>query len=169
MKRNLLFTGIILIALTLVNVLNSCSGCKREKAGDISSLVGTYNGEATLVLPDGLKAMLQMDSMANAIIPQKPVACKIKATVNENKELELQLEEFQMPDNGVRIDPMKCTVTFSEDSYHLEGKGSVITGKHKTDYSQKGTVKEQKMNLEITVPIIPIVMEAKILFNGEKN
>jgi len=169
MKRKVLFAGILLMTVFAANTLISCSGCKREQANDLSSVTGSYAGKATLILPEGVKAMLQQDSSVKTRIPQEPVSCRIKATLNDKKKVELQLEDFKMPSKQIQITPMVCTVTADKGTFSLEGQGVVTAGQQKITYTQKGSIRDKKMQLEITVPIVPMVLEAKIQFEGEKK
>lgn len=57
MKRTLLIIGILVFAVTAATVYRVCVSDKGESVEDVTSLLGVYEGEATISLPDHLKKM----------------------------------------------------------------------------------------------------------------
>ena len=73
-----------------------------------------------------------------------------------------------MPVEGIKIEPAKCKITQTADTFYLTGSGNVTYGKQTISYSPNGTIKEDEMDLKITVSIIPMILEVQILFKGKK-
>lgn len=169
MKQNILFIGILLFIVTTSPLFSSCNSCSENRAQDITSLPGIYQGEATIILPDHVKAMMKPDAQGRKLIPDEPISCKIEITTNENKELFLQLVGFQMPVQGINIDPAKSNVTQTDTTFNLKGDGNVSYGTQKISYSHEGKVKNDELDLNITVSVIPMIIEPKIVFKGKKQ
>lgn len=51
MKRTLLIIGILVFAVTAATVYRVCVSDKGESVEDVTSLLGVYEGEATISLP----------------------------------------------------------------------------------------------------------------------
>ena len=82
MKRNIFFIGILLLIIPITSLLTSCNSCSDRRAHDISSLPGLYEGEATIILPDHVKAMLKPDAEGKTLVPEGPIPCKISITAD---------------------------------------------------------------------------------------
>lgn len=169
MKRELFLIGTVFLLMTVLWAFSSCSSCSDERAKDVSGVPGIYDGEATLVVPESLKAMINRpDSTGNTPIPDGPIPCKLEIKANENNELEIQLVDFTMPVEGVVLTPVKCHVTQEGKVFNLAGDGEVTFGERKLSYSHEGKVEERGLNMEGTISIIPKLLEVKIVFKGEK-
>ena len=147
MKRNIFFIGILLVVISTTSLLTSCNSCSDRRVHDVSSLPGLYEGEATIILPDHVKAMLKPDANGNTLIPEGPIPCKISITVN----------------------PALSKVTETDSTLNLEGGGKVSVGQQTISYTHKGKVAEDQLNLDITVTVIPMIVEPKIVFKGKKK
>ena len=73
MKRQFLSSTWVILMAVLVFALTGCAGCGGKRAEDVSSLPGVYKGEATLVLPEQLKAMVKAPE-ASTISTEPPAA-----------------------------------------------------------------------------------------------
>lgn len=169
MKQNILFIGIILLMSISTSLLSSCTSCSEKKAQDVTSLPGIYKGEATIVLPDHVKAMMKANPNGTQLVPEGPISCKIEIKSDENKELSLQLVDFQMPVSGIVVAPAKSSVTQTDTTFNLKGGGDVTFGQMKMSYTHEGKVKNDELNLNITVSIIPMVVEPQIVFKGKRQ
>lgn len=168
MKRIRLFTGILFLLLLTAHLMTSCTGCSRKKANDVTSLPGVYKGQASIELPEHIKSMIKPAPDGKKLIPDEPVPCKLEITRNPQEEIFVQLIDFQMPVEGIKIEPAKCKITQTADTFYLTGSGNVTYGKQTISYSPNGTIKEDEMDLKITVSIIPMILEVQILFKGKK-
>ena len=110
MKRTIFFIGILLVTITTSSLLSSCNSCSDRRARDVSSLPGLYEGEATIILPDHVKAMLKPDANGKTLVPEGPIPCKIRITADTSKNVTLQLVDFTMPVRGITVDPAKSKV-----------------------------------------------------------
>ena len=146
-----------------------CAGYGGKRAEDVSSLSGVYKGEATLVLPEQLKAMVKADADGKKLIPDGPVPCKLRVNEDEHGGVTIEIEEFEMPVQGVEIAPAPCHVTQNDRTFTLSGEGNVKVGENAFDYSHVGTIEKGNMDLTITVPLIPMLVEPQIVFKGEKE
>ena len=147
MKRNIFFIGILLVVISTTSLLTSCNSCSDRRVHDVSSLPGLYEGEATIILPDHVKAMLKPDANGNTLIPEGPIPCKI----------------------GITVNPALSKVTETDSTLNLEGGGKVSVGQQTISYTHKGKVAEDQLNLDITVTVIPMIVEPKIVFKGKKK
>ena len=136
---------------------------------DVSSLPGLYEGEATIILPDHVKAMLKPDANGNTLIPEGPIPCKISITADTSKNVTLNLVDFTMPVKGITVNPALSKVTETDSTLNLEGGGKVSVGQETISYTHKGKVTEDQLNLDITVTVIPMIVEPKIVFKGKKK
>ena len=105
MKRNIFFIGILLLIIPITSLLTSCNSCSDRRAHDISSLPGLYEGEATIILPDHVKAMLKPDAEGKTLVPEGPIPCKISITADTSKNVKLNLVDFTMPVKGITVNP----------------------------------------------------------------
>ena len=169
MKRNILFIGILLFITASASLFSACTSCSERKAQDITSLPGIYTGEATIVLPDHVKAMMKTNPEGNKLVPEGPIPCKIEIKSDENKQLSLQLIGFQMPVSGIVVSPAKSEVTQTDTTFNLKGGGDVTYGQMKMSYTHEGKIKQDDLDLDITVSIIPMVVEPRIVFKGKRQ
>lgn len=169
MNKNLFFTLVSLVFLSAPVSFTSCNGCSDRHEGDTGKLPGVYRGEATIVLPDHVKAMVPPG--AKGMIPEGPIPCGIEITADSNGTLALKLVDFTMPARGITIDPATATATPTPDgdAFTLKGGGNVNAGTRKMSYSHEGKVQHDSLNLKATISIIPFVVEPKIVFKGKKN
>ena len=167
MKRNIFFIGILLVVISTTSLLTSCNSCSDRRVHDVSSLPGLYEGEATIILPDHVKAMLKPDANGNTLIPEGPIPCKISITADTSKNVTLNLVDFTMPVKGITVNPALSKVT--DSTLNLEGGGKVSVGQQTISYTHKGKVAEDQLNLDITVTVIPMIVEPKIVFKGKKK
>ena len=149
MKRNIFFIGILLVVISTTSLLTSCNSCSDRRVHDVSSLPGLYEGEATIILPDHVKAMLKPDA--------------------NGKNVTLNLVDFTMPVKGITVNPALSKVTETDSTLNLEGGGKVSVGQQTISYTHKGKVAEDQLNLDITVTVIPMIVEPKIVFKGKKK
>ena len=152
MKRNIFFIGILLVVISTTSLLTSCNSCSDRRVHDVSSLPGLYEGEATIILPDHVKAMLKPDANGNTLI-----------------NVTLNLVDFTMPVKGITVNPALSKVTETDSTLNLEGGGKVSVGQQTISYTHKGKVAEDQLNLDITVTVIPMIVEPKIVFKGKKK
>ena len=169
MKKKKQATIWMISILFVMSCLIGCSGCNGEKADDVSTLPGVYTGEATLILPEQLKAMVKADSNGKKLIPDGPVKCKLRVKENQQKNITIEIEEFKMPVKGVEIAAAPCHVTQDKETFFLNGEGSVKYKKNSIDYTHEGSIEKGKMQLTITIPIIPMLVEPQIVFKGQKE
>ncbi len=169
MKRQFLSSTWVILVAVFVFALTGCAGCGGKRAEDVSSLPGVYKGEATLVLPEQLKAMVKADADGKKLIPDGPVPCKLRINEHPNGGVTIEIEEFEMPMQGINIAPAACQVTQSGKTFTLSGEGNVKVGDNSIDYSHEGTIEKGNMDLTITVPLIPMLVEPQIVFKGEKE
>ncbi len=169
MKQNTFFIGILLIIISISSLLTSCNSCSDRRAHDISSLPGLYEGEATILLPDHVKAMLKPDANGNTLVPEGPIPCKISITADSSNYVTLNLVDFTMPVKGITVNPAIGKVTETDTTLHVEGSGNVSAGKQTISYTHSGKVSENHLDLDITVSIVPMFIEPKIIFKGEKK
>ena len=119
MKRQFLSSTWVILVAVFVFALTGCAGCGGKRAEDVSSLPGVYKGEATLVLPEQLKAMVKADADGKKLIPDGPVPCKLRINEHPNGGVTIEIEEFEMPMQGVNIAPAACQVTQSGKTFTL--------------------------------------------------
>lgn len=169
MKRNIFFIGILLLIIPLTSLLNSCNSCSDRRAHNVSSLPGLYEGEATIILPDHVKAMLKPDAEGKTLVPEGPIPCKIRITADTNKNVTLNLVDFTMPIKGITVNPARGKVTETDSTLNLEGGGNVSIGQQTISYTHKGKVSKDQLDLDITVTVIPMIVEPKIVFKGKRK
>lgn len=169
MKQNIFFMGILLLIIPFTSLLTSCTSCSDHRAHDISSLPGLYEGEAMIILPDHVKAMLKPDTEGKTLVPEGPIPCKISITTDSSKNVTLNLVDFTMPVKGITVNPAKGKVTETDSTLNLEGDGKVSVGQQTISYTHKGKVSNNQLNLDITVTVIPMIVEPKIVFKGKKK
>ena len=169
MKKVIPFSGLVILTVLLAQVFTGCVGCGGERAEDVSSLPGVYAGEATLVLPEQLKAMVKADDKGRKLIPDGPVPCKLRVNEDGKGSVTIEIEEFEMPVPNVRVAPAACHVTQADRTFTLSGEGNVKVGENSFDYSHEGTIEKGNMSLTITVPLIPMLVEPQIKFVGKKE
>lgn len=169
MKQNIFFIRILLVIISITSLLTSCNSCSDRQAHDISPLPGLYEGEATIILPDHVKAMLKPDANGNTLVPEGPIPCKISITADTSKNVTLNLVDFTMPVKGITVNPAQSKVTETDTTFNLEGGGKVSVGQQTISYSHKGKVLENQLDLDITVTVIPMIVEPKIVFKGKKK
>ncbi|WP_369800395.1 hypothetical protein [Butyricimonas sp. Marseille-P2440] len=75
---------------------------------------------------------------------------------------------FTMPVRGITVDPASATATSSSDAFSLKGSGNVNVGTRKMSYSHEGKVQHDSLALDITVSVIPFVVEPRVMFKGKK-
>ena len=169
MKRTIFFIGILLVTITTSSLLSSCNSCSDRRARDVSSLPGLYEGEATIILPDHVKAMLKPDANGKTLVPEGPIPCKIRITADTSKNVTLQLVDFTMPVRGITVDPAKSKVIETDTTFNLEGGGKVTAGQQTISYTHKGKIQNDNLDLDITVTVIPMIVEPKIVFKWKKK
>lgn len=169
MNKNIFFTLVLLFIVSAHALFTSCNSCTDRRAGDTSNLPGVYRGEATIVLPAHVKAMLDADSTARTLVPRDPVPCSIRIKADSSQTLSLELENFTMPVRGITLDPATAEATVTDATTSLKGNGNVNVGSRVISYTHEGTIKNDSLNLNITVSIIPFVVEPKIVFKGKKT
>lgn len=169
MKRTLLVIGILVFAVTAATVYRVCVSDKGESVEDVTSLLGVYEGEATISLPDHLKKMAaNIQANGQKLLPDGPVPCRVKVKLNEKQEVCMELVDFKMPVEGITLEPSVCTVTQAESVYNLEGKGSVSYNQQKLNYSHKGKIQDKELDVNLTLVVVPMVAEPKVIFKGRK-
>lgn len=169
MKRTLFIIGILVLAVTTATVYRICVSDKGTEVDDVTSLLGIYEGEATIMLPDHLKKMAaNIQANGQKLLPDGPVPCKVEVKLNEKKEVCMELVDFKMPVEGITLEPSVCTVTQTELIYSLEGKGSVSYNQQKLNYSHKGKIQNDEMDVSLTLVVVPMVAEPKVAFKGKK-
>ena len=151
MKRNIFFIGILLVVISTTSLLTSCNSCSDRR------------------VPDHVKAMLKPDANGNTLIPEGPIPCKISITADTSKNVTLNLVDFTMPVKGITVNPALSKVTETDSTLNLEGGGKVSVGQQTISYTHKGKVTENQLNLDITVTVIPMIVEPKIVFKGKKK
>lgn len=169
MKQNIFFIGILLLIISSTSLLTSCNSCSDRQTNDISSLPGLYEGEATIILPDHVKAMLKLDAEGKTLVPEDPIPCKIRITADTNKNVTLDLVDFTMPVKGITVNPAQGKVTETDSTLNLEGSGKVSVGQQTISYTHKGKMSKDQLDLDITVTVIPMIVEPKIVFKGKKG
>lgn len=167
MNKNIFFTLVLLFIVSAHALFTSCNSCSDRRADDTSKLPGVYRGEATIVLPDRVKAMVPAD--AEGMIPKDPIPCGIEIQADSNGMLSLKLVDFTMPVKGITVNPATATVSFNNETFTLKGNGNVNVGSHVMSYSQEGNIKNDSLVLDITVSVIPFVVEPKVVFRGKKT
>ena len=70
---------------------------------------------------------------------------------------------------GITVNPALSKVTETDSTLNLEGGGKVSVGQQTISYTHKGKVAEDQLNLDITVTVIPMIVEPKIVFKGKKK
>lgn len=168
MKHRIIIIGIIVCLTCIVAWFMFQGG--GEKAKDISSLPGIYEGEATLVIPDHLKKMaenIQVNGQ-KAVLPDGPIPCKVELKANEKNEICAELVDFKMPVEGMKLPQAICSVTQIEEIFNLEGKGNIDYGEKKLNFSHKGTIRDQELDIALTLVIVPFMVEPKVVFKGKK-
>ena len=110
-----------------------------------------------------------VDADGKKLIPDGPVPCKLRINEHPNGGVTIEIEEFEIPMQGVNIAPAACQVTQSGKTFTLSGEGNVKVGDNSIDYSHEGTIEKGNMDLTITVPLIPMLVEPQIVFKGEKE
>lgn len=70
---------------------------------------------------------------------------------------------------GITVNPAQSKVTETDTTFNLEGGGKVSVGQQTISYSHKGKVLENQLDLDITVTVIPMIVEPKIVFKGKKK
>lgn len=169
MKRTLLIIGILVLAAATVGVYRICTWDKGDEVEDVTPLLGIYEGEATIVLPDHLKKMAaNMEANGQKLLPDGPIPCKVEVKLNGKKEVSMELVDFKMPVEGIVLEPSVCTVTQSESTYNLEGKGSVSYNTQTLNYSHQGKIQNREMEVQLTLVVVPMVAEPKVVFKGKK-
>lgn len=166
MNKNIFFTLVLLFIVSAHALFTSCNSCSDRRGDDTSKLPGVYRGEATIVLPDHVKAMVPAD--AEGMIPKDPIPCGIEIQADTNGMLSLKLVNFTMPVKGITVNPATATVSFSNETFTLKGNGNVNVGSRVMSYSQEGNIKNDSLVLDITVSVIPFVVEPKVVFRGKK-
>ena len=170
MKRTLIIIGILIVVVVAATVYRVCVGVGGSKVTDVSGLPGIYKGESTLVLSDYLKKMAEkiQSQAGQQLLPDGPIPCKVEVKVNDKNEVTMELIDFKMPAEGIVLEPTICKVIQDESVYSLDGKGSVNYGQQKFNYSHKGKIQNEELNVELTLVVIPMVAEPKVIFKGEK-
>ena len=74
-----------------------------------------------------------------------------------------------MPVKGITVNPALSKVTETDSTLSLEGGGKVSVGQQTIYYTHNGKVTEYQVNLYITVSVIPMIVEPKIVFKGKKK
>ncbi|MEY8594167.1 calycin-like domain-containing protein [Butyricimonas hominis] len=165
MNKNIFFTILLVVFMSVPVLFTSCNSCSDRRTGDIDKLPGVYRGEATIVLPDHVKAMVPPE--AKGMIPEGPIPCGIEIQADTNETLALKLVDFTMPVRGITVDAATATITSTNGIFSLKGNGNVSVGSRKMSYTHEGTIKNDSLALDITVSIIPFVVEPKIVFKGK--
>ena len=80
----------------------------------------------------------------------------------------MELVDFKMPVEGITLEPSVCRVTRAESIYNLEGKGSVSYNQQKLNYSHKGKIQDKELDVNLTLVVVPMVAEPKVIFKGKK-
>ena len=168
MKRTLLIIGVLVLVVATATIYRVCvSG---EKVEDVSSLPGIYEGEATLVISDHLRKMaenVQVDG-EKVVIPDGPIPCKVELKANENNEISMELVDFKMPVEGMKLPQAICSVTRKEEIFNLDGKGNINYGDKKLNFSHKGTIQDDELDIALTLVVVPFMVEPKVVFKGKK-
>lgn len=168
MKRTLLIIGVLVLVVTTATIYRiRVSG---EKAGDVSCLTGIYEGEATLVIPAHLKKMaenIQVNGQ-KAVLPDGPIPCKVELKVCENNNISMELVDFKMPIEGMKLPQAICSVTRKEKIFNLDGKGNINYEDKKLNFSHKGTIQDGELAMDLTLVVVPFMVEPKVVFKGKK-
>ena len=113
--------------------------------------------------------MLKPDANGKTLVPEGPIPCKIRITADTSKNVTLQLVDFTMPVRGITVDPAKSKVIETDTTFNLEGGGKVTAGQQTISYTHKGKIQNDNLDLDITVTVIPMIVEPKIVFKGKKK
>lgn len=165
-KRIIIFTGVVVVVALIVVILYPKGGKEDGTVCDTTALVGIYEGEATLDIPEKIRSMAK-DEHGKSLIPDKPIPCKVAIKTDEEGKVAIELVGFQMPVEGIELKPVPCSVTLLDGTFNLTGDGKVDYGGQKFSYSHKGKMKDKELELNATLTIIPFVVEPKVIFKGK--
>lgn len=169
MRRTLLVIGILVIIIVGLALYRVYVSNGRTNAVDVTALPGIYEGKATLVLSDYLKKMVEkVQTGGQKLSLDEPIPCKVEVKVNEKNEVTMELVDFKMPMEGIVLAPSICTVIEKDGVYSLKGEGSVNYGQQRFNYSHEGKIRDEELNAELTLTIIPMMAEPKVVFKGKR-
>ena len=167
-KRVIILASVVVVAAVLVvAVLYPREDRKEEVVCDTTALLGVYEGEATLDIPEKIKSMVK-DAEGNSLVPDGPVPCTVAIKAGEAGNVFIELVGFQMPVEGVELKPVPCGVTLLDGMYNLSGDGKIDYGGQKFSYSHSGKMKDMELELNATLVILPFVIEPKVVFKGKR-
>ena len=166
-KRIFILTGVTIVIAFVIAILYFGKGEKGEGVCDTTTLVGVYEGEATLDIPEKIRSMAK-DANGNSLIPDGPIPCKVAIGTDGEGKVGLELVGFKMPVEGVEMKAIPCSVTLLDGAFRLAGDGKVDYGGQKFSYSHKGKMKDEELELSATLTIIPFVIEPKVIFKGRR-
>lgn len=165
-KRIVIFVGVLAFVALIVVVFYP--GKKGEVVSDTTALLGVYEGEATLDIPEKIKSMAK-DAEGNSLVPDGPVPCTVAIKAGEAGKVSIELVGFQMPVEGIELKPVPCGVTLLDGIYNLSGDGKIDYGGQKFSYSHSGRMKDMELELNATLVILPFVIEPKVVFKGKRR
>ena len=150
-------------------VAGGCSGCQGERADDVSAVEGLYAGEARLEVPVQLREMLRTAAPEWSEALDGPVACKVRLRADSTGGVTMTVEEVAMPTGGARAVAVGSSVTREGRTYRLEGEGRVEKGNAGATFSLDGQVHGRRLEVEVTVPVGPMLVEPRVVFEGRRE
>ena len=165
-KKIIIFVGVLAFVALIAVIFYP--GKKGEVVCDMIALLGVYEGEATLDIPEKIKSMAK-DAEGNSLVPGGPMPCTVAIKAGEAGKVSIELVGFQMPVKGIELKPVSCGVTQLDGMYNLSGDGEIDYGGQKFSYSHSGKMKDMELELNATLVIIPFVIEPKVMFKGKKK
>ena len=82
---------------------------------------------------------------------------------------EMTVEEVAMPTGGARAVAVGSSVTREGRTYRLEGEGRVEKGNAGATFSLDGQVHGRRLEVEVTVPVVPMLVEPRVVFEGRRE
>ena len=98
-----------------------------------------------------------------------PVACKVRLRADSTGGVTMTVEEVSMPTNGARAVAVGSRVTREGRTYRLAGEGRVEKGNAGVTFSHEGRVHGRRLEVEVTVPEAPMLLEPKVVFEGRRE
>ena len=167
-KRIIILASIVIVGVVAIAVLYPREDRKEDAVCDTTALLGGYEGEATLDIPEKIKSMAK-DAEGNSLVPDGPVPCTVAIKAGEAGKVSIELVGFQMPVEGIELKPVPCGVTLLDGMYNLSGDGKIDYGGQKFSYSHSGRMKDMELELNATLVILPFVLEPKVVFKGKRK
>lgn len=167
-KRIIILVSIVIVVVVAIVILYPREDRKENPICDSTALLGVYEGEATLDIPEKIKSMAK-DAEGNSLVPDGPVPCSVAIKAGEEGKVSIELVGFQMPVEGIELKPVPCGVTLLDGIYNLSGDGKIDYGGQKFSYTHSGKMKDSELELNATLVILPFVIEPKVVFKGKRK